>query len=174
MDPFFAWLESTPFSVWTRESTSVFAFPGILSAHAIGMGLAAGINAALALHLLGVGPGIPTIELRRFVPVIWFGFWLNAASGVVLLIAYPTKALTNPVFYLKLSFIALAMWIFMVISRRIFREPIPENGGALPKGRLPKARLLAVVSLACWAGAIISGRLLAYTFTRLLADFGNY
>ena len=169
MDSFFAWLESTPFSVWIRESTSVFAFPGIISAHAIGMGLVAGINAALALHLLGVGPGIPTSEMRRFVPVIWFGFWLNAASGVLLLIGYPTKALTNPMFYLKLSCIAFAMWIFMVISRRLFRDPIPENDGALPK-----ARLLAVASLACWAGAIISGRLLAYTYTRLLANFGNF
>jgi len=37
MDPFFLWLESTSLSVWTRESTSVFAFPAILSAHAIGM-----------------------------------------------------------------------------------------------------------------------------------------
>lgn len=166
MDPFLLWLESTPASVWIRESTSVFAFPAILSAHAIGMGLVAGINVALALHLLGVGPGIPVREMRRFVPIMWFGFWLNAVSGVVLLIGYPTKAVTNPVFYLKLSLIALGMWIFGLISRRIFRDPIPEDSGASSK-----VRLLSVASLACWAGAIISGRLLAYTYTRLMADF---
>ena len=169
MEPFLFWLESTALSVWTRESISVLAYPGILSAHAIGMGLAAGIGSALALHLLGVGPGIPTIEMRRFVPVMWFGFWLNTVSGVLLLIAYPTKALTNPVFYLKLSCIALAMSMFIVISRRIFRDPIPENDRAFPK-----TRFLAAASLACWAGAIISGRLLAYTYIRLLASFGDY
>jgi hypothetical protein len=65
MDPFFLWLEATPLSVWIRESTSVFAFPAILSSHAIGMGLAAGINAALALRLLGVGPDIPVRSARH-------------------------------------------------------------------------------------------------------------
>lgn len=170
MDPFLFWLESTALSVWIRESTSVLAYPAILSAHAIGMGLAAGIGAALALHLLGVGPGIPTIEMRRFVPVMWFGFWLNTVSGVVLLVGYPTKALTNPVFYLKLSCIALAMSMFIVISGRIFRDPIPEKND----GAFLKTRFLAAASLACWAGAVISGRLLAYTYIRLLASFGDY
>ena len=165
MDPFFLWLESTSLSVWTRESTSVFAFPAILSAHAIGMGLAAGINAALALHLLGVGPGIPMRELRRFIPFMWIGFWLNAVSGVVLLISYPTKALTNPVFYLKLSLIACAMWIFFVIDRRVLRDPASEISE--PFG----TRTLAIGSLICWAGAITSGRLLAYTYSRLLVDW---
>jgi len=166
MDPFFLWLESTALSVWIRESTSVFAFPAILSAHAIGMGLAAGINGALALHLLGVAPRIPTREMRRFVPLMWFGFWVNAASGLLLLIAYPTKALTNPVFYLKLSLIALAMWIFAVLNRRVLR-----NSNADPGGSFPGLKLLATASLVCWAGAITAGRLLAYTHTRLLATW---
>jgi hypothetical protein len=163
MDRFFIWLESTALSLWIRESTSLFAFPGILSAHAVGMGLAAGINGAIALHLLGAAPAVPTRELKRFVPVMWFGFWLNALSGIALLIAYPTKALTNPVFYLKLTLIAIAMLLFVVIRGRIFverREP-----------REPLIRLLAIASLISWSGAIVAGRLLAYTYTRLLADF---
>src|SRR4029077_13793239 len=85
MDPLFRWIETSPLSVWTRESTSLLAYPAILSVHAIGMGLAAGVNAAIALHLLGVGPDIPTRELRRFAAVVWFGFAINAASGVMLL-----------------------------------------------------------------------------------------
>ena len=51
---FLAWLESTAASEWVRGSPSLFAFPGILSAHTVGMGLAAGINAAIALRILGV------------------------------------------------------------------------------------------------------------------------
>ena len=135
MDPFLRWIESTPLSVWMRESTSVLAFPAILSAHAIGMALAAGVNAAIALHLLGVGSGIPTREMRRFIGVLWVGFWMNAASGVLLLVAYPTKALTNPVFYLKLLLIAIAMGIFAVINRRLFRNPMPADDWASRTGR---------------------------------------
>lgn len=166
VDAVFSWLEATSFSVWIRESTSVLAFPALLSAHAIGMGLAAGVNAALALHLLGVGPNIPTKEMKRFVPLMWSGFWLNAVSGVVLVIGYPTKALTNPVFYLKLSLIALAIRAFIAIRRCLFDDSIATHDVARPS-----VRFLAIASLTCWAGSITSGRLLAYTYTRLLADW---
>ena len=163
MDPFLLWLEETPLSIWIRESTSVLAFPGILSAHAIGMGLAAGINTAFALHVLGFVPGIPSQELRRFVPVMWFGFWLNAASGILLLIGYPTKALTNPVFYLKLALITLAMGLYVLTRRRMFDAVDVSNNRSL--------RFIAGASLVCWAGAITAGRLLAYTYTRLFANW---
>ena len=53
----------------------MFAFPGILALHAIGMGFAAGLAAALDLRILGVAPGVPLAEFRRFLPVLW------AASG---------------------------------------------------------------------------------------------
>jgi hypothetical protein len=203
MNSFLVWLEATDFSTWMRESPSVFAFPAILSCHTVGMGLVAGINASIALRILGAAPAVPIREMRRFLPVMWFGFWLNAISGVALLIAYPTKALTNPVFYLKLTLIAIAVWLVGPISRAIFPtgdagrlaprpERAPTSAGAvfdeggrgvavtaeaaavsgttsavstLPAG----AKRLAVMSLVCWAGAITAGRLLAYTFSRLMA-----
>ena len=160
------WIESTAFSIWMRESPSVFAFPAILSCHTVGMGLVAGINAALALRILGVAPAVPFRETKRFMPVMWFGFWLNAVSGVALLIAYPTKAVTNPVFYLKLGLIAIAVWLSAVISRRLFGDSIPSGVGRASPGS--HIKMLAVASLLCWAGAITAGRLLAYTYTRLM------
>ena len=183
MDQFFIWLEATPLSIWVRESTSVMAFPAILSAHAIGMGLAAGINSALALRLLGAAARVPVRELQRFVPLMWFGFWLNAASGVLLLVGYPTKALTNPVFYLKLSFIALALWTYRMTSRRVFGADLKEDadepdevavGGTMVgvvARQSVKLKTLAVVTLASWAGAVTAGRLLAYTYRRLMASW---
>jgi hypothetical protein len=163
MDPFLLWLESTAFSTWVRESPSVFAFPAILSCHTVGMGLAAGINASLALRILGVAPGIAIAEMKRFFPVMWFGFWLNAISGVALLIAYPTKALTNPLFYFKLTLVAAAVALVKPIGRRVFGVPRPNSDPTA--GRVKK---LAIASLLCWAGVIVSGRLLAYTYTRLM------
>jgi hypothetical protein len=150
MNTFLIWLEATALSTWVRESSSVFAFPTILSLHTVGMGLVAGLSAAIALRILGFAPQVPFTELKRFLPVMWFGFWLNAISGVVLLIGYPTKALTNPVFYLKLILIALA---------------VTSAVKAMPK----ESKLWASMSLAGWGGAITAGRLLAYTYTRLMA-----
>lgn len=147
-------------STWVRESTSVFAFPAILSAHAIGMGLAAGVNAAIALRLLGFAPRVPPRELHRFASVMWIGVWLNTASGLLLLIGYPTKALTNPVFYLKLSLIAVGMWLYVLMTRQLLSDGGPGS-----------ARFLGAASLACWAGAVTTGRLLAYTAHRILASW---
>jgi len=152
LDPFFIWLESTAFSVWIRESPSLFAFPMILAAHTIGLGMLAGVDVAHDLRMLGVAPRVPVATFDRFLPVMWIGLGVNAVTGVALLLGYPTKALTNPVFYLKLAFIAAALVLVNAIRRR------RESG---------TPRALAVASLVCWAVAIVAGRLLAYTYTRL-------
>ena len=160
MHGFLAGLEATGLSRWIRESTSVFAFPSILTIHTIGMGFVAGLNAAVDLRILGVAPAVPLLEMRRFFPFMWLAFWLNFVSGILLLIGYPTKALTNPLFYVKLAFIALAV----VVLRRM-REPVARGDlGA-------RARRLAVWSLVSWTGAITAGRFLAYTYKYLTASW---
>ena len=165
MDPFLLWLESTAFSTWLRESVSVFAFPVILTFHTVGMGVVAGFNGALALRILGAAPGVPIQEMKRFFPFMWAGFWLNAMSGVALLIGYPTKALTNPMFYFKLILVAIGLVVVRKLNGRVFGDV------ALDEAASQQVRKLAMASLACWSGVIISGRLLAYTYSRLLADF---
>jgi hypothetical protein len=165
LDPFFTWLESSAFSVWMRESPSVFAFPIILAVHTIGLGLLAGINAAIDFRLLGIAARIPLPEFRRFLPYMWLGLWLNVLSGIALLIAYPTKALTNPLFYIKLGLIATALAILRAVRRRALGDGAPQTiavGGSTKR--------LALASLTCWAGAIAAGRFLAYTYIRLMVD----
>jgi hypothetical protein len=165
LDPFFSWLEATAFSVWVRESPSVFAFPIILAVHTIGLGFLAGINVALDLRLLGFAARIPLAEFRRFWPLMWVGLCLNVISGLALVAAYPTKALTNPVFYLKLGLIAGALAMLRMVRRLTPGDP---SAPAFVQPRNPKR--LAMVSLACWAGAITAGRFLAYTYIRLMVD----
>ena len=165
LDPFFRWLESTVVSVWIRESPSIFAFPIILAVHTIGLGLLAGINVAIDLRLLGLAARIPLPAFRRFVPFMWLGLWLNVASGVALVVAYPTKALTNPLFYVKLGLIAAAV----VILRSVRRSSLDGDAALVIPGLHPVKRL-AIASLACWVGAIFAGRFLAYTYIRLSVD----
>ncbi len=160
MHSFFAGVEASSLSTWIRESTSVFAFPSILTLHTIGMGFVAGLNAAVDLRILGIAPGAPLGELKRFFPIMWLAFWINAISGVLLLIAYPTKALTNPLFYVKLAFIALA-----VVVLRWMRQPVADADTG------SKARNLAIWSLIAWTGTITAGRLLAYTYKYLTASW---
>ena len=159
-DPLFLWLESSALSLWIVQSPSLFAFPGILAAHTVGLGLLAGLNAALDVRLLGAAPRIPTSAFLRFRPVMWFGLWLNVLTGLLLLLAYPTKALTNPVFYLKLALIAGAL----AILRILLRDSRTDTGVRR------RTRVLAALSLVAWAATITAGRLLAYTCTRLMVD----
>src|ERR1700739_4253162 len=79
-------IEQSGFSTWVRESSSVFAFPSILLLHTIGMGVVVGINAGIDLRILGIAPALPLAPMERFLPLLWAGFWVNAATGAVLLL----------------------------------------------------------------------------------------
>src|SRR5687768_5075323 len=141
MDLFFAWLEATPLSVWLRESPSIMVFPFILILHTVGLAFLVGSNIAFDARVLGLARGVPLLSMRRYYRAMWAGFWVNAFSGMLLLIAYPTKALTNPVFYVKLALIAAALMVGRGIRRYML-------SGAIAAGiQAPKPlRLLAVVS----------------------------
>ena len=161
----FAWIEQTGFSTWVRESPSMLAFPSVIVLHTVGLGFLVGTSVAIDLRILGVASRNPLSPMESFFPVMWVGFWVNAVSGVMLLIAYPTKALTDPVFYIKLLCIALAVTCIRLIKKQVFRDPNLDERPVPMKGKI-----LAGASLVCWGGAIIAGRLLAYTATHIMAD----
>jgi hypothetical protein len=164
MDTLFTWIEATSFSTWLRESPSLWVFPFVLILHTVGLAFFVGANVAWDVRVLGFSAGIPLDVLRRYFIVMWAGFWVNAVSGVLLLTAYPTKALTNPLFYVKLGLIGFGVWLAIRIRREV--HPMSEAQADAP----PLARALAATSLACWVAVIFAGRLLAYTCTRLTVD----
>src|SRR5215475_15505673 len=157
VDAFFAFVEGSELASWVRgESIEwTFVFPVVVTLHTIGMGFLAGGSAAIDLRILGLAPHMPLKLMRRFLPLLWLAFAVNAVSGILLLIAYPTKALTNPVFYVKLCLIALAVWLVYRIGATVLHAPDVRVTA--------KARMLAAASLASWIALIIAGRLLAYT-----------
>jgi hypothetical protein len=164
MDPFFLVVESSAFSTWLRESPSLLAFPFVLILHTVGLAFLVGTSVAIALRTLGLAASIPLISLKSYLSVMWLGFWVNAISGVALLAAYPTKALTNPLFYVKLTLIGVALATIWPALRYIRGE----RSDATPQRRL---KLAAAVSLLCWTASITAGRFLAYTYTRLTVNF---
>ena len=154
---FLYWIEETGLSTWVRESPSLWAYPFILTLHTIGLSLLVGVSITVDLRLLGFGSGIPIAPLERFFPLMWFGFWINAISGVLLLIADASSKTVNPVFWVKLLLIGLAVWNIAIIRKKVFRSGLAE-GATLPQN----AKLLALTSLFLWIGATTTGRLMAY------------
>jgi hypothetical protein len=155
-------IEHTGLSTWIRETDSLFGFYFILAFHTVGLAMLVGPNTLVDLRILGFGSDLPLKPLRRYFPIMWWGFWINAISGVFLLIAYPTKAFTNPMFYVKLSCIALAVTVMQKTKTRVFGDLSLSDAAMAAKGTT-----LAMVSLALWVGALTTGRLLAYTYTYL-------
>jgi hypothetical protein len=165
-DPIFRWIEQGALSTFLRES--LYAFPLVVVLHTLGMGVLAGGGAMIDLRLLGLARGVPIAPLRRFLPLLWAALAVNTASGLLLLAAYPTKALTNPVFYLKLALLAGAVWTLFALRADALSPSAPEIASA-------RSRRLAALSLVLWAATITAGRLLAYTHTRVLVDIrSNY
>ena len=164
MEAFFIWLESGDLSMWVRgESGWHMAFPIIISFHALGMGFLVGVALAINARILGAAKAIPLTLLKKFMPVAMLALLINAVSGILLLIGYPTKALTNPVFYIKLLCIALALWNPRWFTTAILANPVYDTG-AVPK----RAKKLAIISTLLWAAAIVAGRLLAYTYNQIM------
>jgi len=147
-------IEGSTLAAWVRESPSIWAYATILTLHTVGLAIVVGANVVVDLRLLGWAKGIPTESLRALFPIMWSGFAINFASGVLLFMADATTKSGQRVFYVKLACLTLALLAARTISKRL-RQP---DGEAVP-GDL---RALAAVSLLLWAGAIVAGRLMAY------------
>ena len=150
-------LEQLPFSVWVRESSSIWAFPTFLVLHTIGMSIVAGLSTMIDLILLGCWPKMPVKPLVRLYPLMWIGFGINAVTGTVLLLADASTKLTNWDFYVKMAFVFTGMSVLNTMRTRVFGDPQLDKGPVSAR-----AKRLAWISLVCWFGAIIAGRLLAY------------
>lgn len=150
-------LENSGFSTWVRESGSLWSFPGILLMHTYGMAILVGLILAIDLKILGFAPAFPLRPMEKFLPLVWVAFWVNAATGTILLIADATTKMTNPDFGIKMGFIALAVVNQRMIQNRVLKDPQIDKAPFSTN-----AKMLAVTSLIFWLGAITAGRLLAY------------
>ena len=157
MMAFFGWLETQSFSVWVRESGSLWAFPMFLFSHTLGMSIVAGGASIISFALLGLWPKTPIKPLERLYPIMWWAFWLNAFTGVSLFCADATTRAENWDFWVKLVFVAAGVYLMVRTRKQVFHNPKLDNGPVWPE-----AKMLAWASLVCWFGAICAGRLIAY------------
>src|SRR5579871_6426485 len=147
--PFLEAIENLSFSMWVKNSPSIWAFPTVLVLHTIGMGIVAGGATMLSLITLGFWPSVPRKPLARVFPYMWGAFWLNAVTGTMMLMGDATSKLTMLDFYLKMALVFTGIFLMSRMRREIFEDPrlddAPVSG---------KAKMLAWASMACWFGAI--------------------
>jgi len=150
------WLESSYLARVVLES--LWGFPIVLTSHAVGMAVLAGIVLIINFRILGLAPQMPLISLKPIFKVAMVGLVINVISGVLLFIPDASKFLESTPFIIKLILLVIGGALLIYMPRRIFNEAEGNTGAAVSSS----TRLLAGLSALTWLGVIVSGRLIAY------------
>lgn len=151
-------IEHTGLSEWLRDTSSVFGYYFFLTLHGIGMSLVVGGNLVVDLRILGFASALPLKPLKGLFGIMWAGLAINVTTGLFLLLAYPTKEVTNIDFYIKLSFVALGVITMRKLNVQVFNDSSLSEVAMIAKGKM-----LARWSLFFWIAAVTTGRLLSET-----------
>lgn len=153
---FFERLQNSAFTDWFLGSPSIWAYPTVLTLHTVGMAILVGASFVVNLRVLQVSGLIPLHRLQPVYRFVWMGFTINLASGLVLFVTEAADRVLDPVFYIKLTSIAIALTLGAMVKRLAID---PSEGPLVAPAR---ARSLAAASLGMWTVAIVAGRLMAY------------
>ena len=153
------WLEDSVMAAAIRQS--LWLYPALEIVHIIGIVLLVGPALMFDARLLGLSPNISVASLSRHL-LPWARrslIILIIPSGILL---FSTNAVTlaeDPVFFLKLSLLVIAIANAFIFHRFVFRPEVAWNSNtAIPF----RAKVNAVLSIVLWLMIIACGRLLAY------------
>src|SRR5882672_12835911 len=159
LDRFCSWLEQTPLS--QAIQSTAWVVPAVQTIHILAIAAVMSSVLMLDLRLLGVvGTDQPLARVTsRFRPVIWWTLPILLATGAVMIIGEPARSLANSVFQLKMALLVAAIIVTLSYQVPLGANPAYWEGSS---GRRVAAQLIAVLSLALWAGIVFAGRWIAY------------
>jgi hypothetical protein len=156
-----------PWLVDTLMSVKIFqpfmhtrwGWPAAESVHFLGLSMLIGAIGTFDLRLAGMAKRIPLGALHRLVPWGVAGYGLNVITGFMFLTTEANQYIYNPSFHFKMLFMGVAGLNVLVFYSALFRK-IRDLG---PGADAPlAARIIGGVSLCCWIGIIVCGRLLTF------------
>lgn len=152
-------LAATPASVFIQSVTWII--PTLQTVHILAISVILGSILLVDLRLLGaLGRGVALdAVVGRFAIWLWSALLVLALTGSVLVVGEPERAVTNPVFQIKLALIAVAAFATLAITRPVVRDPLFWTASP---ARLATGRALALLSLLVWLAVIVAGRWIAY------------
>ena len=160
----FEWMEALPSSIALRES--IYGYPILLTTHVVSMCLFAGLIAFWDMRLVGVTlKRVPVSNIPpRYFPWALVGFAISSISGLLLFYSAPMRFYGNFFFWVKNLMLVLAGVNALVFHLTTYHSVATWDSDAVtPFG----ARLAGVLSLALWAGIILTGRMIAYNDTTM-------
>lgn len=153
---FLSWLQQTGLALYIQEDP--WAYPIVLSVHAIGMALLVGVVLMINFRILGFGRAVPLEYLRRLMKIALLGLILNVLSGLMLFIADAVNHFANVAFRTKILLLITGGVLMLLLSRRVF----PAQRVDYQSAETNATRLIAGLCVLVWTGVIVAGRLIAY------------
>jgi hypothetical protein len=154
-------LADQPGSIALHES--LYAYTWIETAHVLGITLFVGTIAMVDLRLLGVAfRSAPVSAMTaRILPWTVAGFVLMIVTGALLFYAIPVRSFHSLWFRAKILLMGVAAINIFVFHARVERDRDRWDRAPTPPA---SARVAAAISLAAWAGVIVTGRMIAYNW----------
>jgi hypothetical protein len=163
MHPILDWLHDSWLGHIMRDVP--WLFPTCEGLHFVGMALLLGTIGIIDLRILGFAKGLPIGPLHRLLPLAFFGFALNVATGIAFVCSDPDSYWIVPAFRFKLLLILLAganaIWFWVSILKHV-----DEWGPDVDASRL--AKVISAASLLFWTGVVTAGRFIAFAGTGTL------
>ncbi|GAB1263854.1 hypothetical protein NBRC116493_13090 [Aurantivibrio infirmus] len=136
-----------------------WGWPIVESLHFIGLCFLIGAVGVFDLRMLGLGKGIPYKVLHQLIPFGVAGFILNLVTGLMFFLSAPDQYAYNPAFQTKMMCIALAGINMLCFNTSTLQFLYKTDSLAKVPNR---AVFFAMISLLCWTGVIVGGRLITY------------
>jgi hypothetical protein len=153
MEGLLAAIEATGPAEYLRASR--WGYAAVNGLHILGIALLVGAIVPLNLRLLGVWRGAPRAMLARvLVPVAATGLALAVTAGAFLFSTRAQEYAGIGFLQAKLALVATGAVAAVLLHR--------AHGLALERASRRRLALHAVVSTACWLGALACGRLIAF------------
>lgn len=152
------WLENTQAATSVRQS--LWLYPVIQVIHIVGIVVLVGPAMIFDMRLLGFAGKLSVYDVKRYtIPLSKIGFIITVVSGFSLFIAHATDWVVNPLFWLKIFFILLAVINAVLFSKYTIKKIGRHEADGLISN---SARISGTLSLLFWLLIIIAGRFLAY------------
>ncbi len=134
---------------------SRWGYAAVNTAHVFSIALLVGSIFTMDLKLFGAWPRIAHDALVRvLLPVAFGGFLVALITGPLLFLTRPTEYIELGVFQLKLALIIIGA-LSAIIAHLAY-------GLWLEKADRPARLRTGAISLICWFGALVAGRMIAF------------
>jgi len=154
MDGLLTALSQSDVATYLRFSR--WGYAAVNTTHVLGIALLVGASIPLDLRLMGAWRGVSHYDLARvLVPVAMTGLAIAMVSGGLLFSVRAGEYANLEVFWIKMTLLGLGALAALLAHLRF--------GRWLETASPPQLFRIGAVSLICWLGVLVAGRMIAFS-----------